>query len=322
MMEESRIHEVIKELRKKLDVTGEVLLYLDDETRNRKHDYTDVLDYLYMQIDNREQWLDEIREAALDKTSGRGRVRGRTRGFRLGLKTPNQLMAEIETLDEMVDAVKNSTAELYLYVPGSQELGQKAKLYEVLFDKDEISTEIGYALSVSVEKGQVSLKLQRAAERKASVETYRYRDAVADKELGRIHIFPKESWVWDNEVNEGCSWEEFDVFNALHDSAPIEIANGIEAMIGTIDSKKINWYPFTRQLMILDDNMVEDAQAEINKIIKEYRPVCCKDCGRIFILPDYEAEWYTRKGLTLPKRCKPCRNKRAEQKFMEQQDQF
>ena len=42
----------------------------------------------------------------------------------------------------------------------------------------------------------------------------------------------------------------------------------------------------------------------MNKIIK------CQDCGEEFILNEGEQEFYNKKGLVEPKRCKSCREKR------------
>lgn len=42
----------------------------------------------------------------------------------------------------------------------------------------------------------------------------------------------------------------------------------------------------------------------MNKVIK------CQDCGEEFIFNEGEQEFYNKKGLTEPKRCKSCREKR------------
>lgn len=39
----------------------------------------------------------------------------------------------------------------------------------------------------------------------------------------------------------------------------------------------------------------------------------CRECGSLFYLEDEEQAWYIRKGLQVPKRCKPCREKRKGQ---------
>jgi hypothetical protein len=45
----------------------------------------------------------------------------------------------------------------------------------------------------------------------------------------------------------------------------------------------------------------------------------CKDCGEAFILSEKEAAFFLRKGLTLPKRCAPCRAKRREERELAEQ---
>ena len=40
----------------------------------------------------------------------------------------------------------------------------------------------------------------------------------------------------------------------------------------------------------------------------------CSDCGSEFIFTAGEADFFQQKGLSTPKRCKPCRQKRKEEK--------
>ena len=49
----------------------------------------------------------------------------------------------------------------------------------------------------------------------------------------------------------------------------------------------------------------------MNKVIK------CQDCGDEFILSEGEQEFYNKKGLAEPKRCKSCRKKRKERRNKE-----
>lgn len=42
--------------------------------------------------------------------------------------------------------------------------------------------------------------------------------------------------------------------------------------------------------------------------------VKCKDCGEEFTISNGEKEWYEKKGLALPARCRPCRKKRKSEK--------
>ncbi len=35
--------------------------------------------------------------------------------------------------------------------------------------------------------------------------------------------------------------------------------------------------------------------------------ITCKDCKEEFLMTDAEVEWFKQKGLTIPLRCKPCR---------------
>lgn len=45
------------------------------------------------------------------------------------------------------------------------------------------------------------------------------------------------------------------------------------------------------------------------------KTLVCKDCGAEFVFTEGEQAFYAEKGLTNePKRCKPCRDKRKEEK--------
>jgi Probable zinc-ribbon domain len=39
-----------------------------------------------------------------------------------------------------------------------------------------------------------------------------------------------------------------------------------------------------------------------------------KDCGRQFVIEPGEKDWYERRGMTLPNRCKDCRARRKAAK--------
>ncbi len=54
-----------------------------------------------------------------------------------------------------------------------------------------------------------------------------------------------------------------------------------------------------------------DAEVK-NKMIKEgeLRVTRCKDCGRYFEQYRHSIEWFERKRLCLPKKCKECRKKK------------
>jgi hypothetical protein len=45
----------------------------------------------------------------------------------------------------------------------------------------------------------------------------------------------------------------------------------------------------------------------------------CRDCGEPFPLSDDEVDFFARRNLHLPKRCRECRIERREQKDREQQ---
>lgn len=55
---------------------------------------------------------------------------------------------------------------------------------------------------------------------------------------------------------------------------------------------------------------LEDINREIGQ--GETEVVKCKDCGRYFILPRSEKEWFEDRDLNVPRRCVPCRNKRKK----------
>lgn len=38
----------------------------------------------------------------------------------------------------------------------------------------------------------------------------------------------------------------------------------------------------------------------------------CRDCGTEFAVDEKEQAWYAERGLQIPKRCKPCREKRKQ----------
>lgn len=46
--------------------------------------------------------------------------------------------------------------------------------------------------------------------------------------------------------------------------------------------------------------------------------VQCKDCGKEFEITEGEKNFYLSKNLSLPKRCKDCRQKRKEEKLKEE----
>ena len=41
----------------------------------------------------------------------------------------------------------------------------------------------------------------------------------------------------------------------------------------------------------------------------------CKDCGATFVVDDGEQAWFAEKGFELPKRCKPCRSRRKNERL-------
>lgn len=53
---------------------------------------------------------------------------------------------------------------------------------------------------------------------------------------------------------------------------------------------------------------------ELNKEIEsgEHSLLKCKDCERYFLLPRSEKEWFSSRGLIVPKRCPKCRSKRKK----------
>lgn len=53
---------------------------------------------------------------------------------------------------------------------------------------------------------------------------------------------------------------------------------------------------------------------ELNKEIDsgEHSLLKCKECERYFLLPRTEKEWFTSRGLIVPKRCPKCRKKRKK----------
>lgn len=310
-MESNQILSAIKAFRKKKNILGgEVLVYIDDEHYDSDHEFTDVLDYLYMQIDNINHKLDDIRKNALGKETKRlysGWLSDR----------PDALLAELDMLNKMVDSVKESDAELYLFtttytVHASKELA----LFEIRPIKTETSVETGYGLVPVMNKNkQISLKLQHAAKREVVCETYSYKNAVVGKDSGEFWTVYEKDWVFDNENYAGNHCDTFgkDPIDTL---APVQIKYDLECMIAAIDSDKVAELGLyqDRLVMAFESEHIDKFQKEIDDITKKYRPVRCKECGKFFILPEYKANWYTEKGLNLPRRCGPCRKKRAEKK--------
>jgi CxxC-x17-CxxC domain-containing protein len=46
----------------------------------------------------------------------------------------------------------------------------------------------------------------------------------------------------------------------------------------------------------------------------EDRTLVCEDCGQEFVFSREEQEFYAARGFQAPKRCKPCRSRRKEQR--------
>jgi hypothetical protein len=47
-------------------------------------------------------------------------------------------------------------------------------------------------------------------------------------------------------------------------------------------------------------------------------PLLCQDCGAEYLVTPSEARWFSVKGFELPKRCKPCREHRKQQRAQQQ----
>ena len=54
-------------------------------------------------------------------------------------------------------------------------------------------------------------------------------------------------------------------------------------------------------------NEMRDAITEFNETLMK-----CKECGKYFELTWTEKMFFEQKGLAIPKRCKPCRDKRKQ----------
>lgn len=46
----------------------------------------------------------------------------------------------------------------------------------------------------------------------------------------------------------------------------------------------------------------------------EDAPRVCASCWRVFRLSEHEVDWFGQRGFSLPKRCKPCRQKRRAER--------
>lgn len=78
-------------------------------------------------------------------------------------------------------------------------------------------------------------------------------------------------------------------------------------LLGTEDIGKSN--PVLYNLHIVEGYDLAGAIREFNKTLMK-----CKECGKYFELTWSEKLFFEQKGLSIPKRCRPCRAKRKKAK--------
>lgn len=59
-----------------------------------------------------------------------------------------------------------------------------------------------------------------------------------------------------------------------------------------------------------EQELDEDIRETVDNLLQHGHFMKCKDCGNPFYIMHDEEEWYTNRGLNIPKRCKTCRDKR------------
>ena len=81
-------------------------------------------------------------------------------------------------------------------------------------------------------------------------------------------------------------------------------------MFGVLDSLILSSETITKQIkgVYVEEPDVGNATASINEVNNKL--MCCNDCKLYWILTDEERAFFVKKGLKIPKRCKPCRNAR------------
>jgi hypothetical protein len=81
-------------------------------------------------------------------------------------------------------------------------------------------------------------------------------------------------------------------------------------MFGVFDSLVISSETITKQIkgVYVEEPDIGNATASINEVNNKL--MCCNDCKLYWILTDEERAFFVKKGLKIPKRCKPCRNAR------------
>ena len=89
------------------------------------------------------------------------------------------------------------------------------------------------------------------------------------------------------------------------------------AMINESDfshEPETNVYDYRNTHIIFEELNIELVEG-LNQEIKdgELEVIKCKDCGNFFLIDKDEKEWYTNKGLNIPKRCGICRDNRKEE---------
>lgn len=57
------------------------------------------------------------------------------------------------------------------------------------------------------------------------------------------------------------------------------------------------------------------AARDQNELIREghWKIQACKDCGEYFVLSHPEMEWFTMRGMAVPRRCMACRKERKNE---------
>lgn len=81
-------------------------------------------------------------------------------------------------------------------------------------------------------------------------------------------------------------------------------------MFGVFDTLRKSEELITTEIkgVYVEEPDIGNVSSSIDKINNNL--MCCSDCKLYWILTDEEREFFVKKGLKIPKRCKPCRNTR------------
>ncbi len=104
--------------------------------------------------------------------------------------------------------------------------------------------------------------------------------------------------------------DELKVVDDFHMVTPFQQrVLGID-MFGLFDTLILSSETITKQIkgVYVKEPDIGNVSSIINEINSKL--MCCSDCKLYWILTDEEREFFVKKGLKIPKRCRPCRNAR------------